>query len=176
MYDKFRVICCENPEKYPGKLFIDIYPADHITHELLYRMRLKITPDVYDITGGVYLDDLGQGNIRLKYIKHYDKMIQRQQALVRERVDPLIMRLFAEMKKRGVNKTINASLNDAYEVFTLEEVYPKSAKEEQMLEAQKRYAKRQKIIEARQRFYARQKYASCPHIALMINQLERSGD
>lgn len=44
MYDKFRVICCENREKYPGKLFIDIYPADHITHELLYRMRLKLTP------------------------------------------------------------------------------------------------------------------------------------
>ena len=60
MYDKFRVICCENREKYPGKLFIDIYPADYVTHELLYRMRLKITPDVYDITGGVYLDDLGR--------------------------------------------------------------------------------------------------------------------
>ncbi len=176
MYDKFRVICCENPQKYPDKLFIDIYPADHITHELLYRMRLKITPDVYDITGGVYLDDLGNGSIRLKYIKHHDKMIQRQQMLVREKVDAQIIRMYTEMKRRGIYRTINASLTQAYEVFTLDELYPKSAREEQMIEAQKSYAKRQKIMEARQSFYARQKYASCPHIALMISQLERSGD
>lgn len=176
MYDKFRVICCENPEKYPDKLFIDIYPADHITHELLYRMRLKLTPDVYDITGGVYLDDLGSDNVRLKYIKHHDKRIQKQQALVRERVDAKILELFAEMKERGIGKTINVSLTEVYEIFSADEIYPKSAKDERILEAQKQYAKRQKIMAQRQQFYARQKYASFPHIALKISQLERSGD
>ncbi len=176
MYDKFRVICCENPNKYPGKLFIDIYPADHITHELLYQMRLKLTPDVYDITGGVYLDDLGGGNVRLQYIKHYDKRIQKQQALIRERVDAQIIKLFKDMKDRGVDKTISASLTEVYEVFRADEVYPKSAKDEKILNAQRQYAKRQKIMAQRQQFYAQQKHASAPHIALMINQLERSGD
>ena len=173
MYDKFRVICCENRDKYPGKLFIDIYPADHITHELLYRMRLKLTPDVYDITGGVYLDDLKNGEVRLKYIKHHDKMLQKQQDAMRARIDPQIKKLFYE---RGVTQTIQASLTEAYEVFNLDMTYPKSAREAELMQARERRQKRENIMKERQAYYARQKYAANPHIRLMIKQLERSGD
>ncbi len=176
MYDKFRVICCENREKYPGKLFIDIYPADHITHELLYRMRLRVTPDVHDITGGVYLDDLGGGEIRLKYIKHYDKMLQKQQAEMRALIDPQISKLFYEMKKRGITRTINASLADAYEIFNIGMIYPKSAKEEEFMRVQEQRRKREQILKEREAYYAQQKYAGNPHIGLMIKQLERRGD
>ena len=176
MYDKFRVICCENREKYPGKLFIDIYPADHITHELLYRMRLKLTPDVYDITGGVYLDDLKNGEVRLKYIKHHDKMLQKQQDAMRALIDPQIKKLFYAMKERGVTQTIQASLTEAYEVFNLDMTYPKSAREAELMQARERRQKRENIMKERQAYYARQKYAANPHIRLMIKQLERSGD
>ena len=176
MYDKFRVICCENREKYPGKLFIDIYPADYVTHELLYRMRLKITPDVYDITGGVYLDDLGNGQVRLQYIKHWDKRLQRQQEIVRARVDPQIKALFAEMKKHGIRQTIQASLTEAYEVFALDKAYPQSAREEELAAARLRREKIEAIKKERTAYYARQKYAATPHLLLMLKQLSRSGD
>lgn len=178
MYDKFRVICCENRQKYPGKLFIDIYPADYVTHELLYQMRLKITPDVYDITGGVYLDDLGDGQVRLQYIKHYDKRLQRQQDALRVRLDPMIKELFSEMKKRGLTSTVRASLNEAYEVFGLRDINnsPKSARETELLQKQQRRQKAEELKKIRTAYYARQKFASAPHLRLMIRQLERSGD
>lgn len=177
MYDKFRVICCENRQKYPGKLFIDIYPADHVTHELLYQMRLKITPDVYDITGGVYLDDLGDGQVRLQYIKHYDKRLQRQQDALRVRLDPMIKELFYEMKKRGLTSTVQASLTEAYEVFGFGDIeHPRSAREEELWQRKQRRLRVEELKKIRVAYYARQKYASAPHLRLIIKQLERSSD
>lgn len=176
MYDKFRVICCENRDRYPGKLFIDIYPADHITHELLYRMRLKLTPEVYDITGGVYLDEGKNGRIRLTYIKHYNKLSQRQQNAMRVWLDPMIIKMYGEMKKRGLTQTIRASVAEACELFNVEMAYPQSAQEEKFQQVQEQKRKREQILKERAIYYARRKYAANPHIALMIKQLEYSGD
>lgn len=176
MHDIYRVICCENKEKYPGRLFIDIYPAEFVTHELLYRMRLKVTPEVHDITGGVYLTDLGNGEVCLKYIKHFNKFLHRQQEEMRRRVDPKIKELFFEMKKRGISQTLRATLNDAYEVFGADMMYVKSAKEEEMKMSFERLKRRERIMAERNIYYANRKYASKPHLALMLMQLERTGD
>jgi len=176
MYDVFRVIVCENQDKYPGKQFIDIYPADFVTHELLYRMRQRVTPDVHDITGGVYLTDTGE-KVVLKYVKHHNRFLQKQQELLRQKIDPKILELFYKMKRCGVKQTLRSSLNETYEIFVPRgSGFPRSAKEEELMKTQKEREKREKIMAARQAFYARQKCAYAPHLLLWQKQLERSGD
>lgn len=180
MSDLYRVTVCENTQKYPGKLFIDIYPALFATHEKLYKMRLMVTPDVSEITGGVYLKHKDNGEVSLQYIKHYNKALQEQQKRLRERIDAKILNLFEEMKRRGINQTLNASLSEAVEIFSWEKCLcnqiPNSAVEEAFLLRQQYSKERLSRLQAKKEDYARRKYAASPQILLRWKQAEYCGD
>ena len=61
MNDVYRVVCSENPRLYPGKTFIDIYPAGSsrpencLNHDCILMMRQVINPEVYSLESGILL-------------------------------------------------------------------------------------------------------------------------
>lgn len=80
MPDKYRVICSENQNLYPEKIFVDIYPAGSmrpescLTHDGLLQMRRLINPNIQKLESGIILTDFGHCNI----------LLQREDALIRQ--------------------------------------------------------------------------------------------
>ncbi len=185
MSDKYRVICSENQQLYPQKIFVDIYPAGNLrpenslTHDGLLQMRRLINPNVEKLESGIILTDFGHGNIILQYEKTYNRRMQQYQDFLRQRLDPLIIQTFLSMKQHGKDRTIEVSLSNMavmYDLHKLSEDHHLSAREEALIkqneQIKKTAEKRRQLIH----HHAQNKYASNPHLLLAWRQAKHNGD
>lgn len=185
MQDKYRVICCENQRLYPGKTFIDIYPADSsrpessLTHDCLLQMRRLINPKVDKLESGIILTDLGNGNIHLQYEKVYNYRMRQYQEHLRQRLDKEIVKTFMTMKQQNKDRTLEVSFSDMsvlFDLHTKDTHQPISAQEDALI---KETARRKHLIEKhkeRVRRSAGSRYAANPHILLAWTQAKYRGD
>lgn len=185
MPDKYRVLCSENQFRYPGKTFVDIYPAgflrpeNSLTHDGLLQMRRLVNPDVEILETGIILTDFGSGNIMLQYEKMPNRRMQQYQTSLRQRLDPLIIKTFREMKQHGQNRTLEvsmASMAVMYDLHSFSEEQPRSAREDALIRQnayQKRlYEKRRLQIERQ----AQKENAPSPQVLLAWRQALYRGD
>lgn len=178
----YKVICCENEQKYPGQLFIDIAPAHLLTHEKIFFARQAICPRLTaddEMTGGIILMDLGKGDVKLCYETVCNYSLKRYQDHLRKRLDPLIRKLYKNMKKQGFEQTVSCSAMGAKELFSLsmcEKRLPVSAKEEKFMADVERAQKREKLLEIKREYYAQRQCAQTPHLLLAWKQALRDGD
>ena len=178
MYDLYRVVCWENNEQ----IFADIYPAgesrpeNSLTHDSIFMMRRKITPEAQRIESGIILTDLGNGNILLKYEKVYNRRMQIYQDNIRKKTDPIIINTFNKMKQIGKNRTFDISIADMcmlYDLHALEhnkKIVIYSARQEDMRQEMIRWEKTQKLKQIKMNYYANDKYARRPHLKLALRQ------
>lgn len=185
MPDKYRVICTENQRRYPGKTFIDIYPAgcmrpeNSLTHDCLLQMRRLATPEVDKIESGIILTDFGNGNIHLQYEAMPNRRMREYQQYLRQRLDGQIIDTFKEMKAKGVNRTLEISFCDMatrFDLYAPNDETPISAREDALI---KENAHQKRLIEKRKeavRRAASSKYAAHPEILLAWRQAKYRGD
>lgn len=187
MYNKmivsYRVVCSHNPQK-PDKFFVDICRDGFCSHEVLLKMQKKRYGDdklesLCSVGRGIMIRESRDGNIRLVYTSHNDIMARLAQAKIREKIDPLILATFADMKKKGRFQTIHESLiecNNELVTACSQKGYAESLQEEDALKAAEKAERLARLKEIRRNFYAQQKYAAQPHLYLRQAQAERSGD
>ena len=178
MYDIYRVVCWENQ----NQIFADIYPAgesrpeNSLTHDSIFMMRKKITPEAQRIESGILLMDLGNGNIILKYEKVYNRRMQIYQNNIRKKTDPIITHTFNKMKQTGKNRTFEISFTNMCMLYDLQA--PKDNKSvctystyQEVTNLEKiRLEKAHKLKQIKIDYYARDKYASNPHLKLALKQ------
>ena len=99
---------------------------------------------------------------------------------MRQKIDPMILKMFQEMQKRGIKQTIEASVSQAVEIFSWKacsgSYEARSAKEEQFLLRQKYMQERLSRLEIKKAYNAQKKYAANPHILLKWKQAVYCGD
>lgn len=185
MPDKYRVICSENQNLYPEKIFVDIYPAGSmrpencLTHDGLLQMRRLINPNVQKLESGIILTDFGHGNILLQYEKMPNRRMQQYQDHLRQKLDPLILDTFRKMKNHNKDRTLEVSMANMavmYDLHSSSENEQLSAREDLLIRQnsyQKHLAeKRRELIERK----AKEKYASAPQLLLAWQQAKYRGD
>ncbi len=185
MKNIYRVVCSENQRLYPGKTFIDIYPAgsmrpeNSLTHDCLLQMRRMASPGVDKIESGILLTELDNGEISLQYEKRTNYRLRRYQEHLRQRLDPKIIATFKEMKSQNKDRTLEVSLVHMaimFDLFNTEKDKPLSAREDALIREnmrQKRQAAKRRELIARQ---AAGKYAAHPEIMLAWKQALYRGD
>ncbi len=185
MPDKYRVICTENQRAYPGKTFIDIYPAgvmrpeNSLTHDCLLQMRRLINPEVEKLESGIILTDFGDGNIHLQYEGTTNKRMREYQKYLRQKLDGQIIDTFKKMRTRGLDRTLEISFTEMaarFDLYAPEEETQISAREDALI---KENARQKKLIEKHKEAVlrsSRSKYASHPEIILAWQQAKYRGD
>lgn len=137
MADKYRVICTENQRLYPGKTFIDIYPAgslrpeNSLTHDCLLQMRRLATPEVDKLESGIILTDFGNGSIHLQYETMPNRRMKEYQNLLRQRLDKQIIDTFKQMRAKGFDRTLEISFTEMaarFDLYASEDDTPVSAR------------------------------------------------
>lgn len=184
MPDKYRVICTENQRAYPGKTFIDIYPAgclrpeNSLTHDCLLQMRRLTNPDVEPLESGIILTDFGNGNIHLQYERMPNRRMQEYQNHLRQRLDGQIIKTFKQMQAQGVNRTLEISFSEMavrFDLYAHNDETPISAREDALI---KENAYQKRLIEKRKeaaRRAAASRYAAHPEILLAWRQAKHRG-
>ncbi len=183
MIVSYRVVCSRNP-KNPEKFFVDICRDGFCSHEVMLKMQKKRYGDdklesLCSAGRGIMIREARDGSVRLVYTYHRDFYARQAQAKIREKIDPLILAAFAEMRKKGDFQTIHESLiecNNELVEASSKKGYAESLQEEQALQAAEKAERLARLKEIRRSFYERQKYAAQPHLRLALMQAERSGD
>lgn len=177
----YRVICTENQELYPGKIFIDICRDGMCSHDCLFEMRKSLNPGVeriFNDSRGIMLKEMKNGEIMLIYTKHNDKMAQILQSKKRSIVDPLIIKTFREMRQKNCVQTISIPLVRIKKLAKncIKAGKIKNSLEEKAVEIVEEEHRRKRIMEMKKAYYENNKYASNPHLRLMLNQRKYLGD
>lgn len=184
MPDKYRVICTESQNLYPGITFIDIYPAgslrpeNSLTHDCLLQMRRLVNPDVDKLESGIILTDFGNGNIHLQYEKMPNRRMQEYQNSLRQRLDGQIINTFKQMRSKGFDRTLDISFRDMaarFDLYAPENETPVSARQDALI---KENARQKKLIEKHKEIVRRSaasKYAAHPEILLAWYQAKYRG-
>lgn len=183
-YLKYRVVCSYNPER-PERLYIDICRDGFCSHDLMFKLQKEKYHDdklerVFNDSRGIMLQEGREdGSISLIYTYHTDKMARIAQAKKRQVVDPAIIRTFKRMKEEGCSLTFSVPVC-AYQK-ELGEVLKQDGRVESLQDeiALKETLEKERLLKLkkiRADFYASRKYASAPHLALMLKQMEYSGD
>lgn len=185
MADKYRVICTENQRLYPGKTFIDIYPAgslrpeNSLTHDCLLQMRRLATPEVDKLESGIILTDFGNGSIHLQYETMPNRRMKEYQNLLRQRLDKQIIDTFKQMRAKGFDRTLEISFTEMaarFDLYASEDDTPVSARQDALIKEnarQKRLAEKHKEAVRRA---AASRYAASPEILLAWRQAKYRGD
>lgn len=165
MNDVYRVVCSENPRLYPGKTFIDIYPAGSsrpencLNHDCILMMRQVINPEVYSLESGILLHDKEGREPYLQYETTFNKRLKLYQDNFRKNYDKKILETFQKMKSLGRDKTMDVSFLDLavrYDFFKSDYLTdtPKSAREQEIIQSAQehniREQKRQELIARKQ--------------------------
>ncbi len=176
MFDLYRVVCWEEN----NQIFADIYPAgesrpeNSITHDTIFMMRQKITPNAKRVETGILLTDLSNGSIELKYEKVYNKRMKMYQDSIRKKIDPIIVSTFKEMKRLGKNRTFEISLANMSVLFDIRdkqgEYAYRSARQDELIREKLRIDKANELKKIKIEYYANAKYATNPHIVLAYRQ------
>lgn len=184
MPDKYRVICCENQRAYPGKTFIDIYPAgslrpeNSLTHDCLLQMRRLSNPEVDKLESGIILTDFGNGNIHLQYEAMPNRRMREYQNQLRQRLDKQIIDTFKQMRSKGFDRTLEISFTEMatrFDLYAMEDETPISARQDALI---KENARQKRLIEKHKdavRRAAASKYAAHPEILLAWRQAKHHG-
>lgn len=156
MLDKYRVVCSENQQLYPNRVFIDIYPADSdLNHDCLLQLRKMKNPDVAQIVSDIILTDLGNEKVHLQYEEVSDSAFLARQNELRKTLDEDIRQAFVQMRRENKDRTIEANINSMAVIYGLSEPIdenaPISAREYELrktLEREKRiYQKKREMAE-----------------------------
>lgn len=183
MFIRYRVVCSQNPEK-PEKVYIDICRDGFCSHDLMFQLQKKKYNDnklerVFNDSRGIMLREGRDGSIALLYTNHKDAMARKAQNEKRAIIDPLIIRVFKQMKEEGACVTFSMPMNAYGEErggILKREGNVQCLKDEIALTETLRQERLEKLKQVRHEFYAKQKYANAPHLRLMLAQAERSGD
>lgn len=179
----YRVVVSHN-EQYPDIYFIDICRDGFCSHDMLFCMQKKYYEDenltrVFNDSRGIMLIATPEGQLFLRYTGHRDKMAREHQRLLRQKIDPLIIKTFNKMMADGKMQTICVPFVEIdYDLQRAcqQKGYAESLQEEDALKAIERKERIERLKKIRHKFYLKQKYASAPHIRLMLAQAGRSGD
>lgn len=183
MIATYRVVCSYSP-KNPDKIYVDICRDGFCSHDMLFLMQKKRYKDdnleqVINDSRGIMIRASREGDIRLVYTGHRDKYAKEKQKKLREKIDPLILKTFKEMREKGSIQTISESLF-VYDKALGESCRHKnkvdSLQEERALATLAKEKRIEELKEHRQAYYEHRKYAYAPHLRLMLMQAERSGD
>lgn len=147
MKEKYRVVCSENQEKYPDKVFIDFLPANPekqeicLTHSQMLMLRNKLNPGLQEVGEGMLLIDKGNNGLEIEYLKASSKETKILQEKFKHRYEKLIFKAFREMKAAGKNQTLNPTLRDLPYLYGLNQNQdletPKSFREYELREKQR---------------------------------------
>ena len=179
----YRVVVSHNP-KHPEIYFIDICRDGFCSHDMIFMMQKKYYEDenlvrVFNDSRGIMLITTPEGEKFLRYTGHRDIMAQHHQALLRQKVDPQIMKTFDKMMEDGKIQTICVpfvEIDSDMQRVCQEKGYAESLQEEDALKALERKQRIEQLKKIRHKYYLNQKYADAPHLQLMLKQAERSGD
>lgn len=183
MFLRYRVVCSYNPEK-PGKYYIDICRDGFCSHDLMFELQKKKYNDdklerVFNDSRGIMLKEGRDGSVALIYTWHNDKMARLAQQEKRAVIDPLILRVFKQMKEEEACVTFSmpvcAYAEERGEILK-RDGNVQCLQDEIALQEVLRKERLEKLKAIRHAFYAKQKYAAAPHLRLMLAQAERSGD
>lgn len=181
MYASYRVVCSENQDLYPGKIFVDICRDGFCSHDCIFKMRQYLNPGVeriFNDSRGIMLREARDGSFHLVYTRHRDVRAQKDQEIKRQRVDGLIIEEFKKMREKGLIQTIsvpyarlmyvgeNVKKGGKVNTFQEERAY-------ELLNKEERIARLKAIRSA---FYEKDKYAKAPHLRLMLEQMKYRGD
>ncbi len=162
MKDVYRVVCSENQRLYPGKTFIDIYPAGSfrpencLNHDCILMMRQVINPEVYSLEPGILLYDKEGCEPHVTLEMTCNKRLKLYQDSFRKRYEKKIIETFKKMKSLGRDRTMDVSFLDLavrYDFFQEEKINdtPKSAREQEIIQSAKEHKiqeqRRQELIE-----------------------------
>ncbi len=178
MYDLYRVVCWEKN----NQIFADIYPAgeskpeNSLTHDSIFMMRKKITPEAQRLESGILLTDLGNGNIVLKYERVYNRRMQIYQNSIRKKTDPIITDTFTRMKNNGKTRTFDICFSTMCMLYDIQTYSPKhqdniySARQEAIIQEKQRQEKAQRLKQIKIDYYANMPWANKPHLKLALKQ------
>ncbi len=156
MLDKYRVVCSENQQLYPNRVFIDIYPADSdLNHDCLLQLRKIKNPEVSQIVSDIILTDLGNEKVLLQYEDVSDSSFLARQNELRKTLDEEIRQTFVQMRRENKDRTIEANITNMAVIYGLaepiDENTPISAREYELrkiLEREKRiHQKKRELAE-----------------------------
>ena len=175
MYDLYRVVCWENN----NQIFADIFlagesrPENSLTHDTIFMMRKKITPQAKLVETGIILTDLGNSNISLRYEKVYNKRLKMHQDNIRKKTDKIIVNTFQNMQERKKVRTFDISLVSMNVLFDIhhnpkDEIY--SARQYKLIQEEQRINKLQRLKRIKLKYYANTSYADKPHLILALKQ------
>lgn len=165
MKEVYRVVCSENQRLYPGKTFIDIYPAGSfrpencLNHDSILMMRQIINPEVFSLEPGILLYDKEGCEPHLVFEKMFNKRQKFYQDSFRQRYEKKIVETFQKMRSLGRDKTMDVSFLDLavrYDFFQSDYLAdtPKSAREQEIIQSAQKHKiqerKRQELISRKQ--------------------------
>ncbi len=164
MKEVYRVVCSENQDRYPGKVFVDFMPAGHgrqedcLNHESILRMRQNLNPGVESLENGLILTDFGGGHLEMGYEAAYGPE-RRIPGYDSDKYRPIIFERFRQMREAGKEKTLEVSLSDLVTLYgfkqTADTNTPKSAREIALIEEAKRREDIERKKAERQEYEAR---------------------
>lgn len=166
MSTSYRIICCENEEKYPGKTFVDIMPAmqvrqeDCLSHRFMEKLRQQQNPGVHCVEYGFILTEKNNGDLEISYEESYHQDISRYYQLFQAKYEDKMFKAFREMREAGRDRTFHINMTDLAKLYgcgaeMVNNNGPvKSSYEERFFEAAERAQRREENM-AMQREYDR---------------------
>lgn len=179
----YRVVVSYN-KQHPNIYFIDICRDGFCSHDMIFLMQKKYYEDenlerVFNDSRGIMLVASRNGEVHLRYTGHRDIWARKRQALLRQKIDPMIIETFNKMIKENRMQTICVpfveSSHDLQDICK-KKGYAESLQEEEALKAAEKRERLAMLKKIRHKFYLNQKYAAQPHLRLMQRQAEYSGD
>lgn len=168
MVQIYRVAVSENQDRYPGKTFVDFAPAklgddNYSTHEIMFKLRRKLYPDVELKTDGLLLYDFGDGNVRFKTEVSEERRLEDYDPAILNRYQDKILDAFGKMREAGKDHTLEVNNYNMAEIFDFysnaDYETPVSAKEADLREKSKYYLdleeRRRDLIQRRRNRYER---------------------
>lgn len=179
----YRVVVSHN-KKYPDTYFIDICRDGFCSHDMIFLMQKKHYEDenlerVFNDSRGIMLVASRNGDISLRYTRHRDIWARKNQELLRQKIDPLIIETFNNMIKEGCMQTISEPFVETskdLQDICKKKGFAENLLEEEALKAAEKRERIERLKKIRHNYYLNQKYADKPHVRLMLEQMERSGD
>ena len=166
MSTSYRIICCENQEKYPDKVFVDIMPAiqtkqeDCLSHRFMEKLRQQQNPGVKCVEYGFILTEKNNGDLEISYEESYNQDISRYHELFQDKYEAKMFKAFREMREAGRDRTFHIDMTDLARLYGCsaetisKNVSAKSAYEERFFAAAEQARRKEENL-AMQREYDR---------------------
>lgn len=126
----YRVICTKEPFK--DEIIVDIAPARHFIHEMIFAARKKQNPKLENLAGSVFLTVISEQEPVVSYTtfkagaknngvaKYYENLAKT--------LTPLIKKTYFKMKENGKDSTLDINIKDYFEFSNSNEKFRENKK------------------------------------------------